>query len=71
MPNPNDHVLEVLLEMGATRRSDSALVRKCYEIQRAHQYATDRDQPLESMRKLVEQAVRDEIQADLDGAKSQ
>jgi hypothetical protein len=59
MTNSDDVAIEVLLSLLGKEKAEvsEALVRQCFEIQKAFQYDKDREVPLDRMRRLVEAEV--------------
>jgi len=65
-PTTDDKAMQVLLELLAREKSEvsTALVRQCYEIEKAFQYDRDRDVPLDKIRRLVEMEVTRQLEAE-------
>lgn len=63
MPNENDLGLETLLSVRAQLGVDikEDLLRKCFEIQRRHQYNHDRTSSSQAIEKLIEVHVDEAV----------
>lgn len=63
-PTTDDQAMQVLLELLAREKSEVgvALVRQCYEVEKAFQYDRDRDVPLAKIRRLVEAEVTRQLE---------
>ncbi len=63
-PTTDDKAMQVLLELLTREKSDinSAIVRQCYEVEKAFQYDRDRDVPLDKIRRLVEAEVTRQLE---------
>lgn len=62
-PPNSDNALEVLLDVRekVAPELDEKLLRRCYEIQRTFQFDRDREIPLTTTRRLIEQFVGEEV----------
>lgn len=65
-PTTDDKAVQVLLELWAREKTEvsAALVRQCYEVEKAFQYDRDRDVPLDKIRRLVEAEVSRQLEAE-------
>jgi len=65
-PTSDDKAIQVLLELLSREKSDvgAALVRQCYDVEKAFQYDRDRDVPLDKIRRLVEAEVTRQLDAE-------
>jgi hypothetical protein len=65
-PTTDDKAMQVLLELLAREQSEvsAALVRQCYEVEKAFQYDRDRDVPLDKIRRLVETEVTRQLEVE-------
>ena len=66
MENSDDLAIETLLAVGAQLAPDLEidLLKRCYAIQKAHQFALDRSQSAHAMDRLIEERVNTLISTD-------